>query len=116
MIIEINEILKDQANSAAQTNKIFNEIAKAIENTKLRVEDVFSLGNNMEAKKNKIVEMMNDLSAIMQQTASSTQEVSTSVDEFSKMVEKLNKTSSDMENTAKSLSESIGKFLVDKNK
>jgi len=33
MIIEINEILKDQANSAAQTNKIFNEIAKAIENT-----------------------------------------------------------------------------------
>nr|WP_235836003.1 methyl-accepting chemotaxis protein [Acetivibrio thermocellus] len=116
MIIEINEILKDQANSAAQTNKIFNEIAKAIENTKLRVEDVFSLGNNMEAKKNKIVEMMNDLSAIMQQTASSTQEVSTSVDEFSKMVEKLNETSSDMENTAKSLSESIGKFLVDKNK
>jgi len=41
--------------------------------------------------------MMNDLSAIMQQTASSTQEVSTSVDEFSKMVEKLNETSSDME-------------------
>ena len=116
MIIEINEILKDQANSAAQTNKIFNEIAKAIENTKLRVEDVFSLGNNMEAKKNKIVEMMNDLSAIMQQTASSTQEVSTSVDEFSKMVEKLNETSSDMENTAKSLSESIGKILVEKNK
>jgi len=32
------------------------------------------------------------------------------------MVEKLNETSSDMENTAKSLSESIGKFLVDKNK
>jgi len=82
MIIEINEILKDQANSAAQTNKIFNT--------------------------GKIVEMMNDLSA--------TQEVSTSVDEFSKMVEKLNETSSDMENTAKSLSESIGKFLVDKNK
>jgi len=28
MIIEINEILKDQANSAAQTNKIFNEMRR----------------------------------------------------------------------------------------
>jgi len=45
----------------------------------------------MEAKKNKIVEMMNDLSAIMQQTASSTQEVSTSVDEFSKWLKNLMK-------------------------
>jgi len=50
MIIEINEILKDQANSAAQTNKIFNEIAKAIENTKLRVEDVFSTGKQYGGK------------------------------------------------------------------
>ena len=114
MIIEINEILNDQSNSAAQTNQVFSEIAKAIENTKRRVEDVFSLGSNMEVKKNKIVEMMNDLSAIMEETASSTQEVSSSVDEFSKMIEKLNETSSDMENTAKSLSESIGKFIVKK--
>ncbi len=112
MIIEINDILEDQTNSMAQTNKIFNEIAKAIQNTKLRVEDVFSLGSNMEVKKNKIVEMINDLSAIMEETASSTQEVSASVDEYSKMIEELNVTSSEMENTAISLSESIGKFLV----
>ncbi|WP_243467757.1 methyl-accepting chemotaxis protein [Acetivibrio straminisolvens] len=115
MIIEINDILKDQANSMDQTNKVFNEIAKAIQNTKLRVEDVFSLGNNMEEKKNKIVEMINDLSAIMEETSSSAQEVSSAVDEYSKMLEKINVTSSEMENTAVSLSESIGKFLVNKN-
>lgn len=116
MITEINEILKEQTNSTAQTDKIFNEIADAIQNTKLRVEEVFSLGNNMEMKKNKIVDMMGDLSSIMEETASSTQEVSATVDEYSKMIAKLNSSSGEMEKTAKNLSQSIQKFIVNKNK
>ena len=112
MITEINEILKEQTNSTAQTDKIFNEIANAIQNTKIRVEEVFSLGNNMEIKKNKIVEMMGDLSSIMEETASSTQEVSATVDEYSKMIAKLNASSARMEDTAKTLSQSIGKIIV----
>lgn len=114
MIAKVSDILKDQTNSMDQTDKIFNEIAKAIQNTKVRVEDVFSLGNNMEVKKNKIVEMINDLSSIMEETASSSQEVSATVDEYSKIIEKLNVTSSEMEHTATYLSESIGKFTVSK--
>ena len=115
MITEINEILKEQTNSTAQTDKIFNEIANAIQNTKIRVEEVFSLGNNMEIKKNKIVEMMGDLSSIMEETASSSQEVSATVDEYSKMIAKLNASSAGMKDTAKTLSQSIGKFVVIRN-
>ena len=115
MITEINEILKEQTNSTAQTDKIFKEIANAIQNTKIRVEEVFLLGNNMEAKKNKIVDMIGDLSAIMEETASGSQEVSATVDEYSKMIAKLNTSSAGMKDTAKTLSQSIGKFVVSRN-
>ncbi len=112
MITEINELLKEQTNSTAQTDKIFNEIANAIQNTKFRVEEVFSLGKSMEIKKNKIVEMIGDLSSIMEETAAGSQEVSATVDEYTKMVEKLNTSSEGMKDTAKNLSQSIGKFVV----
>lgn len=112
MITEINEILKDQSNVTGNTDKIFNEIANAIQNTKFRVEEVFLLGKDMEEKKNKIVEMIGELSAIMEETAASSQEISATVDENTKMVAKLNTSSTEMKNTAITLSQSVGKFVV----
>ncbi len=70
------------------------------------------MGKSMEIKKNKIVEMIGDLSSITEETAAGSQEVSATVDEYTKMVAKLNSSSAGMKDTAKNLSQSIGKFVV----
>lgn len=112
MITHINGILEDQTNSTSKTDKIFNEIASAIQNTRLRVKEVFSLSEIMEKNKNKIVEMISNLSAITEQTAAGSQEVSANITEHSKMIERLNISSSEMKMTAQELSQSVGKFTI----
>lgn len=112
MITEINDILYEQTNSTDQTDKIFNEIASAIQNTKDRVGEVFSLGKNMELKKNKIVEMITDLSSIMEETAAGSEEISATIDEHTKMIGKLNTSSTEMKDTSHTLSQSIKRFTV----
>ena len=112
MITHINGILEDQTNSTAKTDKIFNDIATAIQNTRLRVREVFALSEIMEANKNKIVEMISNLSAITEETAAGSQQVSASIIEHTKMIERLNTSSTEMKATANALSQSVGKFTI----
>jgi len=114
MITHINKILEDQTNSTAKTDKIFNEIASAIQNTRSRVKEVFTLSKDMETKKNKIVEMISNLSAVTEETAASSEEVSANITEYTKMFEKLNISSTEMKSTAETLSQSVGKFTLKK--
>lgn len=114
MITHINKILEDQTNSTAKTDKIFNEIANAIQNTRSRVKEVFTLSKDMETKKNKIVEMISSLSAVTEETAASSEEVSANITEYTKMLEKLNISSTEMKSTAETLSQSVGKFTLKK--
>lgn len=112
MITHINGILEDQTNSTAKTDKIFNDIATAIQNTRLRVREVFALSEIMEANKNKIVEMISNLSAITEETAAGSQQVSANIIEHTKMIERLNTSSTEMKATANALSQSVGKFII----
>lgn len=116
MITHINEILEDQTSSTVKTDKIFSEIAGAIQNTRFRVKEVFALSESMETNKNKIVEMISNLSAITQETAAGSQEVSANIIEHTKMIEKLNTSSSEMKAVAQALSQSVGKFVLKKSK
>ena len=112
MITHINGILEEQTNSTSKTDKIFNDIATAIQNTRLRVKEVFSLSEIMEANKNKIVEMISNLSAITEETAAGSQQVSANIIEHTKMIERLNTSSTEMKATANALSQSVGKFII----
>lgn len=112
MITHINGILEEQTNSTSKTDKIFNDIATAIQNTRLRVKEVFSLSEIMEANKNKIVEMISNLSAITEETAAGSQQVSANIIEHTKMLERLNASSTEMKATANALSQSVGKFTI----
>lgn len=114
MITHINHILEEQTNSTAKTDRIFNEIANAIQNTRYRIKEVFTLSKDMETKKNKIVEMIGNLSAVTQETAASSEEVSANIIEHTKMLEKLNTSSAEMKSTAEALSQSVGKFVLRK--
>ncbi|HPU41106.1 MAG TPA: HAMP domain-containing methyl-accepting chemotaxis protein [Acetivibrio clariflavus] len=112
MISHINHILEEQTNSTDKTNRIFNEIANAIQNTRYRIKEVFTLSKDMESKKNKIVEMIGNLSAVTQETAASSEEVSANIIEHTKMLEKLNTSSAEMKSTAEALTRSVGKFTL----
>ncbi|HEY9062835.1 MAG TPA: methyl-accepting chemotaxis protein [Pseudobacteroides sp.] len=114
MIIEINEVLKEQTVSSTDADKIFNNISNAMQNTKARVEEVFLHSKNMESKKIKIVEMIDELSAIMEETAASSQEVAASAESHSKMTEHLNTSSFQMKDTANELSQFVSKFTIKK--
>ncbi|QNO15903.1 methyl-accepting chemotaxis protein [Alkalicella caledoniensis] len=75
----VTEIAKLQTQSVEQTDEKFSGIATSIENMNNLIEGVTEIAKGMEAKKEEIVNIIHNLSAISQQHAAGSEETSASV-------------------------------------
>ena len=107
---EVSNILKSQTKSVEMTNSKFKGIASAIESVKEATESIAQTGLDMEDKKEGIVEIIQNLSAISQENATATEKASASTEEETASMEEISSASEALSKLAEEMQESIAKF------
>lgn len=116
MVGEIDEVFKSQTEAVDFTEKIFDNMAQAIQKTRLKVEQVHELAQSMDEKKSAIIEMFESLSAISEETASGSQQVSNSTSQQINIMNQISVTSMELAEMAANMQQAIKGFIVDSSK
>lgn len=106
----VNQIMNLQASSVKNTIDKFNGITEAIVNMRNIIERLNTSGINMNTKKEELIEIMQNLSAIAEQNAAGTQEASASVEMLTNSIAEIAKSSEALAELAQTLQVEIGKF------
>lgn len=102
-IVRQNEAVKG-------TQTAFSEFEDFINNVTKRIDEINSLMNLMQEKKDEIVASMENISAISEETAAATEEVSASTEEQLSAVEDLKSAAKNLEEVALELEEAVKVF------
>ena len=109
-IEKVYEIAMSQTESVKMTNNKFEGIANAIEKIKSVIEDINQSGFNLDNKKDKIIEIIENLSAISEENAAGTEEAAASVEEQTASIGEIANASESLARLAEEMQESISKF------
>lgn len=108
----VGKLVDSQSASVITTNEKFDGISNAIENTKRIIEELNQSGITMENKKNEIINIIQNLSAISEENAAGTQQASASVEEQTASMEEISNASEALAKLAEDMQESIAKFKL----
>ena len=106
----VEQIVDLQASSVKNTIEKFNGIREALDNMRSIIERLNISGQNMNTKKEDMIEIMQNLSAIAQQNAAGTQEASASVEMQTSSIAEIARASVSLAELAQSLRNEISKF------
>ena len=106
------EVVISQAGSVDATNNKFDGIAQAIEEMRQVINRVSGAGDEMDAKKEDIISIIEQLSAISQQNAAGTEEAAASVEEQTASTEEIAHSSEELAKIAEDLNEQVSKFSI----
>jgi methyl-accepting chemotaxis protein len=109
---DVSRVVKDQAHGVESTNEKFDGIAEAIKTTIEVLEKLNTSGQDMDAKKNEIIGILENLSAISQENAAGTEEASASVQEQTRSMEEISSASEILAELAEEMQENISKFKL----
>lgn len=107
---QMSAIVEDQTLSVEETNQKFHGIAEAIENTKKVIDILNESDKMMESKKDVIIEIIENLSAISQENAAGTEEASASVEEQTASMEQIANASENLMRLAEDMNQIIDQF------
>ncbi|MBU5437323.1 methyl-accepting chemotaxis protein [Tissierella sp. MSJ-40] len=109
-IQEVEEIVISQTHSVEMTNNKFEGISSAIEKMKEVIVSINQSGLEMEKKKEEIINVIQNLSAISEENAAGTEEASASVEEQTASMEEISNASEALSKLAEEMQESIAQF------
>ena len=109
-----NEIITDEQNkSVNETEVIFKEISNSIQLLSEKVAEIREYRSEMVSKKDSLIEVIMNISAVSEETAASTQEVSASTEEQLASIEQVGTFSHDLNQLAESLQKKIIRFTIE---
>ncbi|WP_143316135.1 methyl-accepting chemotaxis protein [Clostridium sp. HBUAS56017] len=109
---EAKSTIQEQGEAVNKTKATFDSIAKAIDNLTNMINTVQNSIIGIDKEKDVIMEKMQNLSAISEETAASTEEVSAATEEVSATMEDFNGNAKNLKDLAENLSEDINKFRI----
>lgn len=109
---EAKKIVEIQNEKVHETNYKFDSIAKAIEDTKLVIENLNKSSENMEENKEKIISLMTNLSGISQENAAGSEEASAAMEQQAASIIDVANSSKDLLEVARDLENLIKKFKI----
>ncbi len=109
---EVRQAADLQSDSVNLTQTIFNDLAMAIEKTKNKVNDIGQMGEQMAERKEEILHVVVNLSAIAEENAASAEEVAATVEEQTAAMDEITASSEALSQLALSLQGTISKFKL----
>ncbi len=108
----VAQVVVSQSESVSMTNNKFDGIAQAIEEMRQVIHKVSDSSDQMAHKKEDIIGIIEQLSAISQENAAGTQEASASVEEQTASTEEIARSSEELAKIAENLNEGISRFKI----
>lgn len=109
---ELEQIVYSQSQSVEMTNNKFQGISDAMDEMRLVINNVSSSSDEMEYKKESIISIMENLSAISQENAAGTEEASASVEEQTAAMSEIANSSKRLAQIAEELNEQVSRFTI----
>lgn len=106
----VGETISEQTASVNDTKSKFEGIAEAIEKTRQAIELLNSSGKKMKQKKNEIIEIIHNLSAIAQENAAGTEEGAASIEEQTASIQEIASASQALAKLAEEMQVKIKQF------
>ena len=107
---EVSVIVSQQSGSVEMTRLKFEGIAESIEDTRKAIEVINRSVEEMGNKKNEVVKIMMNLSAVSEENASGTEEVSQSIGEQSNYMQEVLNLSKNLSGMAEKMDASLARF------
>lgn len=105
-------IMTSQFDAVQKTDDKFKSIADSINSMKKSIDAILVSSQEMDAKKNDIIEIMESLSAISEENAASTQQSSASIEEQTAALMMVSESSNALTDLAKEMETIVSKFRV----
>jgi methyl-accepting chemotaxis protein len=111
-MMEAGEIVKDQEISVSHTRNKFKEIKVAMDQAEQMVQLIEEASSIMDAQKNQVQDVIQNLSAVAQENAASTEEASAAIEEQVASIEEISDASENLSELAVTLRALIEKFRI----
>ncbi|WP_193708255.1 methyl-accepting chemotaxis protein [Alkalibaculum sporogenes] len=105
-----NEIVAKQSKEIKNTEEKFKGIAEGIQNIQQKVKELKQSSEQIQIKKDVIIDNLHDLAAIAEENSSSTEEISASVEEQTASMEEVSNASDQLAKLADNMQREISKF------
>ncbi|OPX41970.1 methyl-accepting chemotaxis protein McpA [Ruminiclostridium hungatei] len=109
-ISEVDRTIMAQTEMVGETKEKFDGIAEAISKMRSVIDDLSASGNEMESKKDEMVQILGNLSAISQENAAATQETLATVESQTSSISRIADISSELAELAREIKENINRF------
>ncbi|GMQ63497.1 methyl-accepting chemotaxis protein [Vallitalea maricola] len=109
---EIDTIVNTQLERTRSTERKYDEISNSIKDTINIINKLDMSSNEMEDKRNIIIDTIQNLSALAEENAASTQEMSASVEQLTMTMSEITSSSDGLANLAGELQDDILKFKI----
>lgn len=107
---EVRSVVKSQTESVKKTNQRFEGIAQAIENIEELLDHLNQSGHQMAVKKDEIIGVIQNLSAIAEENAAGTEEASASMEEQTAAIEEIANASEALARLANEMQQNVSRF------
>ena len=108
----ITNIVKEQTLSVENSKDKYISIEEAMDNEIKMVTELYVLGRDMEAMRNEILSILENLTAIAEENSASTQEASASMEEQAASIEQISASSESLSILAQNLQLVINRFKI----
>ncbi len=109
---EVQEIMSQQTMKVNQSERTFGEVKVGIDQSINSINAIAQQTSKLDAARAKVIDGVQNLSAIAQENAASTEETSASVSEVSSIVDDISTSAAQLESIADELKKSIGRFRL----
>lgn len=105
-------VVEAQTEAVRQTKDIFNKISSSIENIKNETKEIVTSINETNNQKEQILDTMQSISSVSEESSASTEEVSAATEEISAAMNEFNITASQLSELVQLLEREINKFKL----
>ncbi len=109
-IDEVNKTILNQTEIVGETKDKFDGIADALGKMKSVIEKLNTSGGEMESKKNEMVHILGNLSAISEENAAATEETLATFESQNTSIARIADVSMDLDSLAQNIKENLSKF------
>ncbi|SDY28188.1 methyl-accepting chemotaxis protein [Tindallia californiensis] len=108
----LSQMAEDQTEGVYKTNEKFDGIDQAVSNMDRIIQDLNNSGKAMDQKKDEIIAVIENLSAISEENAAGTEEASASVEEQTAAIDQIASTSEDLSALAQDMQSAVAQFKI----
>lgn len=109
---EVQEIMELQSDKMLKTDEMFQQVNTGVVNALDSVIRITERTENLDETRNRVVDVVQNLSAIAQQNASSSEETSASVTEVGSVLENISENATQLKDIAYQLDQSVKKIKI----